>query len=85
MSPVERDEPRLCMAMARQRNEHHALAVQLDALCESVASDAEISLWRMVDLGERAMLLERALERHHGRLVDLEFEAANRVLGGEAG
>jgi hypothetical protein len=85
VSPVERAEPRLHSAMERQRSEHHALALQLDALCDAAASDADVGLWRMVDLGERAMLLERALERHHERLVRLVYEMSNRELGGEGG
>jgi hypothetical protein len=85
LTSVEREQPRLRTAVTRQLGEHRLLALQLDALCDGVAADLDIDIWRMVDLGERAMLLGRALERHHDQLVRLMYEASNRELGGEGG
>jgi hypothetical protein len=42
-------------------------------------------IWTMVELGEQAMLLSQALEKHQSRLLDIVYEANQRDLGGEAG
>ena len=85
LTSVEREQPRLRSAVTRQLGEHWPLVLQLDALCDGVSAGLEIDIWRMVDLGERAMLLGRALERHHDQLVRLTYEVSNRELGGEGG
>jgi predicted RNase H-like HicB family nuclease len=39
-------------------------------------------IWNMVELGEQAMRLSIAVERHHNRLLDMAFEAGHRDIGG---
>lgn len=85
MSLLEIEEPRLHSALERQREEHLALARQADELYAEANTNPDADIWRMIDLGERAIMLEMALARHHNRLLRLVYEATNRELGGEAG
>lgn len=85
MSQIERDEPRLRSAIGRQREEHFLLAQQTDTLFEESRLQSDVDIWRMIDLGEKAILLEMALARHHNRLVRLVYETTHQELGGEAG
>ena len=85
MMQIERDEPRLKDAIERQRQEHADLARQIEDLYAEVSVANDIDIWRMIDLGEKAILLEMALARHHNRLVRLVYETTNRELVGEAG
>jgi len=85
MSEIERDEPRLKPAIDRQRAEHRVLSRQADELFAEASIANDVDIWRMIDLGERAILLEMALARHHNRLVRLVYETTHRELGGEAG
>ena len=84
MSRVERELPQLRAAIERQRIEHQLLERKADALCEEAAAVQAADIWRMVELGEQATLLEMALSRHHNRLVRLVFESARREFTGEA-
>jgi hypothetical protein len=84
MSEVERTEPRLQPVIDRQREEHEALVREADELVAGVGEPAEVDIWRMIELGEKAILLEMALARHHNRLVRLVYESTNLELGGEA-
>lgn len=85
LSAIEREEPRLRTVVEKQRCEHAELVRQTKSLSEEAASRPDVDIWRMIDLGEKAMLLEMALARHQDRLVQLVYEATNRELGGEAG
>ena len=85
MSMLEIEEPRLHAALERQREEHFALARQADELYAEANTNPDADIWRMIDLGERAIMLEMALARHHNRLLRLVYETTNRDLGGEAG
>ena len=53
---------------ADRRRLHRLLVTRADALCDAASSDAPVGIWQMVDLGERAARLERALRRHQERL-----------------
>lgn len=81
-SEVERPEPRLQPVLDRQREEHEALVKQAADLVADVGEPAEVDIWRMIDLGEKAILLEMALARHHNRLMRMVYEATNLELGG---
>ncbi len=85
MSEIEREEPRLHSAIERQRQEHTELARKIEDLYAEVSVASNVDIWRMIDLGEKAILLEMALARHHNRLVGLVYETTHRELGGEAG
>jgi hypothetical protein len=85
MAQIEREEPRLHAAIERQRAEHTELARQMEDLHAEVSIVGDVDIWRMIELGEQAILLEMALARHHNRLMRLVYETTNRELGGEAG
>ncbi len=85
LSQIERDLPHLKTAIERQRSEHRDLGRQVDALLDDASREERADIWRMIDLGERAILLEMALARHHNRLVRLVYETTHREFGGEAG
>lgn len=82
---LEAEEPRLHSALERQREEHLTLARQADELYAEASANPDVDIWRMIDLGERAIMLEMALARHHNRLLRLVYETTNREFGGEAG
>lgn len=81
-SEVERPEPRLQPVLDRQCQEHEALVAQAADLVAGVGEPSEVDIWRMIDLGEKAILLEMALARHHNRLVRMVYESTNVELGG---
>lgn len=85
MNEIARDEPRLQAVIDKQRAEHAQLVHQADLLWAEADSVPDVDIWRMIDLGEKAILLEMALARHHNRLVRLVYESTNLELGGEAG
>jgi hypothetical protein len=85
MNELARDEPRLQAVIDKQRAEHAQLVRQAELLCAEAQESPNVDIWRMIDLGEKAILLEMALARHHNRLVRLVYESANLELGGEAG
>ena len=82
---IERDQPRLHPAVEQQRTEHAELVRHAKRLWDEAHGTPRVDIWRMIDLGEKAMLLEMALARHQDRLVRLVYESTNRELGGEAG
>jgi hypothetical protein len=81
-SPVEHEPSRRPTAVEWRRNEHELLAMEIDALCAEAAIEVEVDIWRMIDLGERAILLERALKRHHDRLAGVMHELTSREFVG---
>jgi hypothetical protein len=85
INEVHRDAPRLRPEVMRQAEEHGVLLAQLEGLERETDELESPDVWRMVDLGECALILEKALERHHDRFLDLVHEAHVRELGGEAG
>ena len=77
-SPVEKiipRDPRLAGMLAQQRAEHVTLLQQSSQLCLDAAEPGEVDVWRMIDLGEKAILLEIALARHSNRLQQLQYES----------
>ena len=81
---VENQEPRLLSKIEGQREEHDAFAARADELVSEASAPGEVDIWKMIELGEKAILLEMALARHHNRLMQLVYEATLRDLG-EAG
>jgi len=75
-----RPEPRLQHLFDRQRDEHQALVCQAQQLVDGVEESADIDIWRMIDLSEKAILLEIALARHHNRLVRMVYESTGVEL-----
>jgi predicted RNase H-like nuclease (RuvC/YqgF family) len=84
MARIEREEPRLRAVIERQREEHAELTRQIEDLYTEANMSGKVDIWRMIELGERAILLEMALARHHNRLAQLVYETTNRELAGEA-
>ncbi|MEO8539072.1 MAG: hypothetical protein ABI577_04970 [bacterium] len=81
LNRAEAEEPRLKTQVESQRKEHDVFAEQIDELV-TVSSDEEpADIWRMIELGERSILLEMALARHHNRLMQLLFETTHRDVG----
>jgi hypothetical protein len=77
--------PRLLPAVRRESEEHvELLRRSYDLVVEAEGAQSP-GIWTMVELGEQAMLLAGALERHHNRLLTLVHEANQRDIGGEAG
>ena len=77
-SPLEQiipRDPRLAGLLAQQRAEHVTLPRQSSHLCLAAAAPGEVDVWRMIDLGEKAILLEIALARHSNRLQQLQYES----------
>lgn len=56
-------------ALARQVEEHAALAGRFRELRREIEVLSTPDVWSMIDLRECALRLERALKRHHRRLV----------------
>lgn len=81
---VENQEPRLLSKVETQREEHEAFAAKADQLVDEASAPGEVDIWKMIELGEKAILLEMALARHHNRLMQLVYETTLRDLG-EAG
>ena len=76
-------EPRLARAVERQIEEHERLLAEAACLAEDARQPAAADIWRVIELGERAIRLEISLARHHNRLASLLHESVNRELGGE--
>lgn len=81
---VENQEPRLLSKVEMQREEHETFAARSEQLVEEASAPGEVDIWKMIELGEQAILLEMALARHHNRLMQLVYESTLRDLG-EAG
>jgi len=81
---AENKEPRLLHTVAVQRSEHESFAERADSLVDAASAPGEVDIWKMIELGEQAILLEMALARHHNRLIQLVYEATLRDIG-EAG
>jgi hypothetical protein len=77
-------EPRMGQAVRELLSDHERLAERLRALAVTVIGAEVVDLWLMIDLGERAVLLEMEFARHYNRLVRLVQEAALVEIGGEA-
>ncbi|MFN8506684.1 MAG: hypothetical protein U0547_03865 [Dehalococcoidia bacterium] len=74
--------PRLLPALQRQAAEAEDLVrASFDLVHEAEAAHRP-GIWNMVELGEQAMRLSIAVERHHNRLLDISYEAGQRDLGG---
>ncbi len=81
---AENQEPRLLSKVETQRNEHESFAHDADLLVDAASTPEEPDIWKMIELGEKAILLEMALARHHNRLMQLVYETTLCDLG-EAG
>ena len=75
---IEQQAPRLIGMVQRQRDEHEAVSRQADELVELAGDHGKIDIWQMIDLDEKAILLEMALARHHNRLMQLACELETR-------
>jgi hypothetical protein len=82
LSAVEHAEPRLNYQVSIQRSEHDLFSENVDQLVADSSSTAPADIWKMIELGERAILLEMALARHHNRLSELIYESTLRDVGG---
>ena len=65
----------------RHPHEHQQLVLEADALCAEASTETDVDIWRMIDLGERAILLEQALLSHSNRLVGPTRETARAGAG----
>lgn len=86
-SPINQlasEVPHLRQLASQQADEHPQLIAQARALSLEAAEAGAADIWRMIDLNEKATLLEIALARHHNRTVAMIYEATHRELG-EAG
>lgn len=81
LNRAEEQEPRLRPHVEDQRKQHDELADCIDALVDSAAEPGPADIWRMIELGERAILLEMAIARHHNRLMQLLFETTHQDVG----
>jgi hypothetical protein len=81
LSEAEREEPRLLPHVDHQRREQDELAENIDALIAAVGGHTVADIWKMIELGERAILLEMAIARHQNRLSELLFETTHRDVG----
>lgn len=81
LNRVEAEEPRLHHQVELQRQEHEVFADSIDELAAAAAEPGPADIWRMIELGERAILLEMALARHHNRLMQLLFESTHQDIG----
>lgn len=81
---AETQEPRLHTMIDQQREEHRIFAERVDELVEEASRPGDVDIWKMIELGEKAILLEMALARHHNRLTQIVYETTFRDIG-EAG
>ena len=81
---AETQEPRLHNMVDQQREEHRVFAEKVDELVDEASRPGEVDIWKMIELGEAAILLEMALARHHNRLTQIVYETTFRDIG-EAG
>ncbi len=77
LNRVERQEPRLISHVERQRQEHDVFSETIDELVGASSEAATADIWKMIELGEKAILLEMALARHHNRLSQLLYETTH--------
>ncbi len=80
--PGAETPPRLLPALRRQAEEAQDLARASFDLAHEAAAAHRPDIWNMVELGEQAMRLSIAVERHHNRLLEISYEAGQRDLGG---
>ncbi len=81
---AETQEPRLLNMVDQQREEHRVFAEKADELVDESSRPGEVDIWKMIEMGEKAILLEMALARHHNRLTQIVYETTFRDIG-EAG
>jgi len=81
LSKVEQTEPRLSFQVTIQRSEHDLFSDGVDELVSAASETATADIWKMIELGERAILLEMALARHHNRLSQLIYESTLQDVG----
>jgi len=81
LSKVEEAEPRLTYQVEIQRSEHEIFSENIDELVDAAADGTPVDIWKMIELGERAILLEMALARHHNRLSQLIYETTHTDVG----
>ena len=72
---AEAEEPRLHSSVEKQKAEHD------DELVDASSDPAPVDIWKMIELGERAILLEMALARHHNRLSQILSETTHQDIG----
>ncbi|MBK7327981.1 MAG: hypothetical protein IPI85_02465 [Dehalococcoidia bacterium] len=81
LNAVEDVQPRLSFRVGIQRSEHDIFLSEIDDLLAAADDETPVDIWKMIELGERAILLEMALARHHNRLSWLLFEAMYVEIG----
>jgi len=81
LKAVEDAEPRLRGQVDHQREEHVQFATRIDHLVDEAGTPDDADIWKMIELGEEAILLEMALARHHNRLVQLLYETTHQDVG----
>lgn len=81
LNRAEAEEPRLRNQVDAQRRDHEQFADAIDELVSAAAEPGPADIWRMIELGERAILLEMAIARHHNRLMQLLFETTHQDVG----
>lgn len=81
LNRAEREEPRLHSSVERQHAEHETFSEGIDELLRDAADQSPVDIWKMIELGERAILLEMALARHHNRLSQILSETTHVDLG----
>jgi hypothetical protein len=81
LNMAEAEEPRLHSSIEKQRAEHDLFSESIDELVDDSSSNATVDIWKMIELGERAILLEMALARHHNRLSQILSETTHQDVG----
>jgi|GEM_PF-2212629 len=81
LSRVEQAEPRLGHRVEAQKCEHDLFSQNVDELVAAANEPSPADIWKMIELGERAILLEMALARHHNRLSQLIYETTHQDVG----
>lgn len=81
LNQAEKEEPRLRPHAELQRKDHDQFAEGIDELVSAASESGPADIWRMIELGERAILFEMALARHHNRLMQILFETTHVDVG----
>ena len=81
LNRVEEAEPRLTNQVELQRSEHDLFSDNVDELVAATHDSTSPDIWKMIELGECAILLEMALARHHNRLAQLIYESTMVDVG----
>ena len=81
LNRAEAEEPRLHSSVEKQRAEHDVFSENIDELVAASSDPAPVDIWKMIELGERAILLEMALARHHNRLSQILSETTHQDIG----